>query len=111
MQEVIETEDTLFMMLEYVSGGELFTMISREGSFAESEAKFLFYQMLKGVEYLHAKGITHRDLKPENILLSFVHVGSENDMLVRGHCDRDRERVRERRERKKRSDRGKERCC
>jgi len=55
--------------LELATGGELFEKIVNEGAYSELEAKRIFTQMLKAVEYLHSHGIVHRDLKPENILL------------------------------------------
>eukprot|EP01135_Chromosphaera_perkinsii_P000376 Nk52_evm23s78 gene=Nk52_evmTU23s78 len=70
IHEVFETDKTLYIVLELVRGGELFDKIIQDGHFSEKQSKFLFYQMLVAVKYLHDKGITHRDLKPENVLLS-----------------------------------------
>ena len=52
-----------------IPGGELFDYVANSGPFSESICKYFFNQMLKGVNYIHAKGFSHRDLKPENILL------------------------------------------
>lgn len=62
MEELWETEQEMFIVLEYLQGGELSSLISSK-CLSESNVKFLFYQMVLAVEYLHSKGITHRDLK------------------------------------------------
>lgn len=56
--------------LEYMGGGSLSDRIQQVDSINEDVMKFLFYQILHGVKYLHDNNITHRDLKPDNILLS-----------------------------------------
>ncbi|CAH8563794.1 unnamed protein product [Heterobilharzia americana] len=68
--DVMDTSETLYMILELVEGGELFDRIVHRGQLSESDSKFFFLQMAMAVEYLHDHGITHRDLKPENILLT-----------------------------------------
>ncbi|XP_018561125.1 ovarian-specific serine/threonine-protein kinase Lok-like isoform X2 [Anoplophora glabripennis] len=70
MKEIVETDDEVFLVLEYMRGGELNNRILSNVTLTESNVKFLFYQMVLAVQFLHAKGITHRDLKPENVLLS-----------------------------------------
>ena len=67
---MIDTESSLYIILELAEGGELFDKILEKIRFSEKEAKLHFYQMVSAVEYLHKKNIAHRDLKPENILLS-----------------------------------------
>ncbi|OQV18357.1 Serine/threonine-protein kinase Chk2 [Hypsibius exemplaris] len=72
--EVFETEEKVFILLEYARSGELFSWITkglagRRGADRCSLVKPVFAQMVLAVKYLHANGITHRDLKPENILL------------------------------------------
>lgn len=67
--DAFEDERTLFIVMEYVRGGELFDFIVDNGRFEEDAGRSIFRQMLQAVSWLHAKGISHRDLKPENILL------------------------------------------
>lgn len=67
--EVEETNDYFYIILEYLEGGELTDRIMSSESFPESDIKFLFYQIVLAVQYLHSKGIIHRDLKPQNVLL------------------------------------------
>ncbi|XP_059173468.1 serine/threonine-protein kinase Chk2-like [Physella acuta] len=70
IEDVIDTPDMLYIILELVEGGELFDKVVSIDKYDEQTAKLLFYQMATAVKYLHDKGITHRDLKPENILLA-----------------------------------------
>lgn len=70
IEDVIDTPDMLYIVLELVEGGELFDKIISIDKYTEETAKILFYQMAVAIKYLHDQGITHRDLKPENILLA-----------------------------------------
>eukprot|EP01096_Ripella_sp_DP13-Kostka_P000601 TRINITY_DN1064_c4_g1_i1.p1 TRINITY_DN1064_c4_g1~~TRINITY_DN1064_c4_g1_i1.p1 ORF type:complete len:571 (+),score=159.28 TRINITY_DN1064_c4_g1_i1:105-1817(+) len=69
LYEVIETATDIFMVMEYVSGGELFDYIVVNGKLSEDEARRMFQQIIAGVEYCHENKVVHRDLKPENVLL------------------------------------------
>lgn len=63
------------MIMEYVSGGELFDYIVKRGKLHEHEARRFFQQIISGVDYCHRHMIVHRDLKPENLLLDHnMHV-------------------------------------
>jgi len=77
LMEVIDTADTLFLVLEFASGGELFDAIVDKGSYSEAEAAKIIHQILDAVLYLHNHGIAHRDLKPENLLLLKNENGEE----------------------------------
>ncbi|KAI8920412.1 kinase-like domain-containing protein [Entophlyctis helioformis] len=67
--EVIETEHYIGMIMEYVSGGELFEHILARSYLKEKEAATFFAQLIAGISYLHKNHIVHRDLKLENLLL------------------------------------------
>ncbi|KAI5810011.1 kinase-like domain-containing protein [Peziza echinospora] len=69
MYDVWETKRELYLVLEYVEGGDLFEYIIKHQQVAEAEAVRLFVQLMSGVDYCHSFSICHRDLKPENILL------------------------------------------
>ncbi|VEN60006.1 unnamed protein product [Callosobruchus maculatus] len=75
LYQVISTPTDIFMIMEYVSGGELFDYIVKHGKLQEHEARRFFQQIISGVDYCHRHMIVHRDLKPENLLLDHnMHV-------------------------------------
>ncbi|XP_064837790.1 ribosomal protein S6 kinase beta-1-like [Oncorhynchus masou masou] len=65
-----QTGGKLYLILEYLSGGELFMQLEREGIFMEDTACFYLAEISMALGHLHLKGIIYRDLKPENIMLS-----------------------------------------
>jgi len=68
LKEVVATSTYTYIVMELLSGGELFNRIVEKGSFPEKEAKPLFAQIILSMDYLHGLNIVHRDVKPENIL-------------------------------------------
>eukprot|EP01102_Stenamoeba_stenopodia_P008949 TRINITY_DN2619_c0_g1_i1.p1 TRINITY_DN2619_c0_g1~~TRINITY_DN2619_c0_g1_i1.p1 ORF type:complete len:443 (+),score=130.49 TRINITY_DN2619_c0_g1_i1:195-1523(+) len=66
---IFEDEKFLYLVMELVTGGELFDKIVEKGSYTEKEAAVLVRKMVDAIGYLHEQGIAHRDLKPENLLL------------------------------------------
>ncbi|XP_011494248.1 PREDICTED: serine/threonine-protein kinase MARK2-like isoform X11 [Ceratosolen solmsi marchali] len=67
--QVIETDKTLYLVMEYASGGEVFDYLVLHGRMKEKEARAKFRQIVSAVQYCHQKKIIHRDLKAENLLL------------------------------------------
>ncbi|KAI0561785.1 Serine/threonine protein kinase [Gracilaria domingensis] len=68
--EVINTAKRIYIIMELVSGGELFDVITKNNRLTEPQARYYFHQLVEGVHYCHRRGVFHRDLKLENILLS-----------------------------------------
>lgn len=66
MEEIYETRENVFLVLELMSGGELHNRVKSNIPLPEIEVKFIFSQILLGVQYLHRNGVTHRDLKVSN---------------------------------------------
>jgi len=64
-----QTHDKLYLVMDYVNGGELFFHLSREKRFSESRARFYAAEIASALGFLHSHNVIYRDLKPENILL------------------------------------------
>ncbi|XP_078428010.1 protein kinase superfamily protein isoform X2 [Wolffia australiana] len=70
--EVLASRTKIYIVLEFVSGGELFDKIVHLGKLNENVSRRYFQQLIDAVDYCHCKGVFHRDLKPENLLLDTV---------------------------------------
>jgi len=77
LEEVFDEPDCIYLVMELVTGGELFDQIVSRGTYGERDAANIVQQILCAVEYMHNNGIAHRDLKPENLLVS----GPNNDII------------------------------
>ncbi|ESO10538.1 hypothetical protein HELRODRAFT_96872, partial [Helobdella robusta] len=64
-----QTEGKLYLILEFLKGGDLFTRLSKDVMFTEDDVKFYLAELALALSHLHKQGIIYRDLKPENILL------------------------------------------
>jgi len=70
LYDLYQIENKIYLVMELVTGGELFDDIVRRGKYTESDAAKIVQKILLAIDYLHGMGIAHRDLKPENLLLS-----------------------------------------
>ncbi|CAD6270625.1 unnamed protein product [Miscanthus lutarioriparius] len=69
LHEVMATRNKIYIVMEYVKGGELFDKIDKSGKLTEAAAHKYFQQLISAVDHCHSRGVYHRDLKPENLLL------------------------------------------
>ncbi|XP_077211123.1 CBL-interacting serine/threonine-protein kinase 24-like isoform X2 [Tasmannia lanceolata] len=69
LHEVLASQAKIYIILEFITGGELFDKIVHQGRLGENESRRYFQQLIDAVDYCHSKGVYHRDLKPENLLL------------------------------------------
>lgn len=65
-----QSEKKLFLVMEFLAGGELFFHLRRRGLILEKEVRFYLAEMVLAIEFLHNNNVIHRDLKPENVLLT-----------------------------------------
>ncbi|KAL2478616.1 CBL-interacting serine/threonine-protein kinase 9 [Forsythia ovata] len=77
--EVMASKTKIYIVLEYVDGGELFDKIAKYGKLKEDAARRYFQQLINAVDYCHSRGVYHRDLKPENLLLDSYGVLKVSD--------------------------------
>ncbi|CAL4115094.1 unnamed protein product, partial [Meganyctiphanes norvegica] len=66
--ETFEDKHKVYLVMELVTGGELFDRIVDKGSYTEKDAADLLRQVIEAIDYMHTMGVVHRDLKPENLL-------------------------------------------
>ena len=64
-----QTEQRLFLVTDFLQGGELFYHLKKRGLILEHEARIYMAELILAIDFLHSMGIVHRDLKPENVLL------------------------------------------
>lgn len=69
LQEVLSSRTKIYIVLEFITGGELYDQIVHQGRLSEKQSRIYFQQLIDAVDYCHSKGVYHRDLKPENLLL------------------------------------------
>eukprot|EP00359_Climacostomum_virens_P001966 CAMPEP_0204898808 /NCGR_PEP_ID=MMETSP1397-20131031/1497_1 /ASSEMBLY_ACC=CAM_ASM_000891 /TAXON_ID=49980 /ORGANISM="Climacostomum Climacostomum virens, Strain Stock W-24" /LENGTH=433 /DNA_ID=CAMNT_0052066693 /DNA_START=173 /DNA_END=1474 /DNA_ORIENTATION=+ len=74
LYQVMKSAQHIFLVTEYVSGGDIYSLLERRGRISEAEARHYFQQLISALEYCHSQAIVHRDLKPENLLLDDASV-------------------------------------
>ncbi|KAI3649885.1 hypothetical protein MP228_005517 [Amoeboaphelidium protococcarum] len=75
--DLFETENKIYLVMELVTGGELFDSIVACGHYTEADAAGIIQTIMLAIDYLHSAGIAHRDLKPENLLFYSRDKGSK----------------------------------
>ena len=95
--ETFEDDKYIFIIMEYINGGNLFSFVKKRRKLSEKISKFLFRQIIEGIQHIHSKKIVHRDIKLENILIDLnnrikicdfgigIMLDSE-DELIREQC-------------------------
>ena len=95
--ETFEDDKYIFIIMEYINGGNLFSFVKKRRKLSEKISKFLFRQIIEGIQHIHSKKIVHRDIKLENILIDLnnrikicdfgigITLDSE-DELIREQC-------------------------
>jgi 5'-AMP-activated protein kinase, catalytic alpha subunit len=73
LYDTVTSNRHLYLIMEYVEGGDLYEYINSRKQLSEGKACVLFQQLLAAVEYIHRLGVVHRDIKPENILMNTNH--------------------------------------
>lgn len=68
--DVFETDDKVYLVMELLTGGELFDRIVDVGHFSEKDAAEMTTKLVSAIKYMHEQGVVHRDLKPENMLMT-----------------------------------------
>ena len=77
LEDVYEVPERIYMVMEIMSGGELFDYVVEKGTLSEEEASRFLRQISSALAYMHNRGIIHRDLKPENLLLKSKDVNAQ----------------------------------
>ncbi|XP_032829468.1 ribosomal protein S6 kinase alpha-3 isoform X2 [Petromyzon marinus] len=86
-----QTEGKLYLILDFLRGGDLFTRLSKEVMFTEEDVKFYLAELALALDHLHSLGIIYRDLKPENILLDESgHIGLTDFGLSKESIDHEK---------------------
>lgn len=87
LHEVLASKTKIYLVLEYVKGGELWDYIRKKSKLQEEEARFFFRQIIRTLNYCKTKNVAHRDIKPENILIDGLKIKISDFGLSALHKD------------------------
>lgn len=71
LHEVYESSGHIYLVMEYLKGGNLLHHLKKRKTYSEKDAAFLIMQALEVLDYCHSRSIIHRDLKPENLMVEY----------------------------------------
>jgi len=83
LYDVYMTDRKIYIVMEFMSGGELFDYVVQKGTLTEEEAAKIVRKVTSAIAYMHSKNFIHRDLKPENLLLKRTPKGPYDDIDVK----------------------------
>ena len=69
LHEIFESDNSLYIVVELLNGGQLYDKVKAKYKFKAHETRTVIYTILQGLKEMHSKNIMHRDLKPENLIL------------------------------------------
>jgi serine/threonine protein kinase len=81
LEDNFETGDRIYLVMEMMSGGELFDYVVDKGTLSEEEASVIIRKITSAVAHMHGRNIIHRDLKPENLLLTVTGNNAEVKLI------------------------------
>lgn len=89
LYQVFETQTSIYLVLEYCAGRELFDYIVSKSKLEEPEAAQIIYDLMRVLDFIHINGFAHRDLKPENVLFDDKHQIKLIDFGLAANCSAD----------------------
>lgn len=78
LREVYETDNSLYLVMELLKGGNMVSYLTAQSSFSDHDTRCFLFAILQAVAHMHERGVMHRDIKPDNILLRNKEIAESN---------------------------------